>query len=168
MLRLSPSFRRFALFLPLLGAAALVFLLLTSQSGPPQPIRVFGIDHGELEEGFGILVYPPDGKAALSADAAMAAAQETDGDGNIAGAELVHIKLVYEGFDGLAWAVKWDVDGKGAIQPVGSVEAEQEPPWLYVFDVTFIDAQTGAFLAGAELTSPAADFEKARDHVITR
>ncbi len=167
MLRLRGSLRRFALSVPLLAGAGLVFLLLTSQSGPPSPIRVFGIDPAKLQEGFGILVYPPDGKPALTAVEAMAAAQKADRGGNIAGVQLVGVRMVDGSYDGLAWAVKWDVDGKEAIHPVGSVEAEQEPPWLYVFSVTFIDARTGAFLAGAELSSPASDLEKARQEVLT-
>ena len=147
-------------------AAAVAMVFLTAQSGPARPMPVFGIDPVELEQGFGILVYPPGGTPRLSADEAMAAATETDGGGAIAGVELVRLKLVYGGFDGLAWVVKWDVDGTEAIHPVGLAEAAQEPPWRFVFNLTFIDAETGAFVTGVELTAPMSDLEKAREDIL--
>ena len=168
MPRLTSLPRPLLVAIPLLVATVFVLLFLTSQSGPPQLVSVFGIDPAELEADFGVIVHPPDGAPALSGDDAMAAARRNHRDAKIAGVELVRIKLVYEWFDDLAWAVKWDVDGEEAVQPVGLQEAEHEPPWLYVFDVMFIDAKTGGFLTGAELTSPASDFEKAQDHVITQ
>jgi len=165
MLRLR-SARRALLALPVLAAAILILLFLTGQSGPARPMGVFGIDPAELEEGFGILVYPPNGAPAISAEEAITYAEATDGDGGVAGVELVHLKLVYGGFDGLAWVVKWDVDGKEAFHPIGLQEAAQEPPWRYLFNLTFIDAKTGAFVTGAELTSPVSDLEKAREDIL--
>jgi|FLYL01.1.fsa_nt_gi hypothetical protein len=151
-LRRLASRRTWATILALSIAALAGFIFLTGQGGPPQPIPLFGVDSATLARDYGVLVYPPEGSPAINASQAELAAREGQRQDPVAEVQLVHLKLPYEGFDGLAWAVNWDVAGGEAVLP-GPPEAAEEP-FVYLFDITFIDARTGKWLTRIATSQP--------------
>ncbi len=151
MLRLNPL-RLNLLRAAIVAVVALAFL--TGQSGPPQPLPLFGVSADTLAKDGGISAYPPDGSPTISAAAAMDAAREGyRTEDRIAGTQLVHLKNAGVPFDGLAWAVAWDVEGQPAKWP-GDSQLPPDIVFVYTFDITFIDARTGHYVTGLAESRP--------------
>jgi hypothetical protein len=124
-----------------------LFSVFTAQEGPtPQTIPLFGIPPEVLAEHDGIYAYPQEpGERMTQEQAEVFARGESLREEKIKGAMLVNVKLPGVPFEGLAWAFRWDVDGQPAIWPGD----EPGDKFVYVYELTLVDAKTGAFLLGA-------------------
>ena len=130
----------------------LCLVFLTGQSGQPQTMPVFGVSRDNLALD-GIFVYPPDGNPSVNASDAEASARgDSKREEPVKAIELVNLKLEYPKFDGLAWAVSFDVRGTKVNLP--EPPEAKDTPYYFTFDITFVDAATGEFLTRLVESSP--------------
>jgi len=133
------------------GLAAAAILVLTGQTARGDVISLFGLPPQALASD-GICVYAPRGSPVIDEATALAiAAQEGDHFGGPASrAQLVRLRIGYPEFDGLAWAVAFDVAGTEAAWPA----PDHRVPYRYSFAVMFLDAKSGDFLMSLAESAP--------------
>jgi hypothetical protein len=134
------------------AAVVLLFLGAVSigQASPtPETIPLFGVSPERLAKD-GIYAYPADTKEKVSKEAARDLAKgQSKREDKIQDMRVVNLKLPNLDYEGLAWAVRWDVDGMKAMWP-GDGDLPPGYEYTYTFSLTFVDANSGAFLLTIE------------------
>jgi hypothetical protein len=146
------------------ATGALIFTLTTG-TGSQSQIQLDGVPMGNLAD-FGVSVLPPDGDPSFDAraaeDAAKANVSPSEVEAEVKETLLVHV--VKEGaippIDELAWAVNFEPATVSAAPPYGFGLRERPEDAAVLcahplYFVSFIDAQTGAFILATEQSTAA-------------